>query len=255
VTRKSFPLIRTLQKPQQKLIQASIIQSQSNFIVSNTNLTTNNILNVKQISILLILTVLLSFKIDNEKDLNEFNDPSVNTLLNKKVPHFTGYLLNDSIVDETFFDNKVVLLNFMFFGCQGCMQELPNLAKLHEKYKNTNFMVVTIIGNGLDDIKSYQGTGDTLKIFYSIRKMWKYDSIKNPMIAECKTVNKVGPREEIVTCTENISKKFFINAYPTNLLVDKTGIIKRKYGNLLNDIEYIDLQAQIDSLLKITSNY
>ena len=205
---------------------------------------------MKQFSVLIILIVLLSFKIDNEKDLNEFNDPSVNTLLNKKVPHFTGYLLNDSIVDETFFDNKVVLLNFMFFGCQGCMQELPNLAKLHEKYKNTNFMVVTIIGNGLDDIKSYQGTGDTLKVFYSIRKMWKYDSIKNPIIAQCITVNRVGPKNTIFPCTENISKKFFIDEYPTNLLVDKTGIIKRKYGNLLNDIEYIDLQAQIDSLVK-----
>lgn len=205
---------------------------------------------MRQISILTLMIFLLSFKIDNGKEITKSDVTQVNTLLNKKVPHFTGYLLNDSIVDETFFDNKVVLLNFMFFGCQGCMQELPNLAKLHEKYKNTNFMVVTIIGNGLDDIKSYQGTGDTLKVFYSIRKMWKYDSIKNPMIAECKTVNKVGPKGAIFTCTENISKKFFIDEYPTNLLVDKTGIIKRKYGILLNDIEYIDLQAQIDSLLK-----
>lgn len=205
---------------------------------------------LKQISVLIILIILLSFTMDNEKDLNEFKHPSVNTLLNKKVPHFTGYLLNGSIVDETFFYNKVVLLNFMFFGCQACMRELPNLAKIHEKYKNNNFMVVTIIGNGLDDIKSYQGTGDTLKIFYSIRKMWKYDSIKNPIIAECKTVNKVGPNGAIFTCTENISKKFFIDEYPTNLLVDKTGIIKRKYGIILNDIEYIDLQNQIDSLIK-----
>jgi len=55
-------------------------------------------------------------------------------------------------------------------------------------------MIVTIMGNGIADIQSYQGTGDTSKIFYSIRKMWKYDSIKNTIIAECKAVNsgKIG---------------------------------------------------------------
>lgn len=193
---------------------------------------------------------LLSFKIDNGNELNKSEVPQVNTLLNKKVPHFTGYLLNESIVDETFFDNKLVLLNFMFIGCQGCMQELPNLARLHEKYKNSNFMIVTIMGNGIEDIKSYQGIGDTSKVFYQIRKMLKSKSIRNPIIAECKTVRQTGPINNIKTCTDNISKKFFISAYPTNLLVDKTGIIIKRYSNLVDDAEYIDLQAQIDSLLK-----
>jgi hypothetical protein len=80
--------------------------------------------------------------------------------------------------------------------------------------------------------------------------MWKYDSIKNPIIAQCITVNRVGPKNTIFPCTENISKKFFIDEYPTNLLVDKTGIIIKRYSNLVNDAEYIDLQAQIDSLVK-----
>lgn len=193
---------------------------------------------------------LLSFKIDNGNELNKSEVPQVNTLLNKKVPHFTGYLLNESIVDETFFDNKLVLLNFMFIGCQGCMQELPNLARLHEKYKNTNFMIVTIMGNGIEDIKSYQGIGDTSKVFYQIRKMLKSESIRNPIIAECKSVKQTGPVNNIKTCTDNISKKFFISKYPTNLLVDKSGIITKIYSSLVDDAEYIDLQVQIDSLLK-----
>jgi thiol-disulfide isomerase/thioredoxin len=250
VTRKSCPFTWTLQKPQQKLIQTSIRQSQSNFVVSKTELTHNNILNVKQISILLILTVLLSFKIEAGNKSNESSAPSVNSLLNKKVPHFTGYLINESVVDETYLDKKVILLNFMFIGCQGCMQELPNLDSLHEKYKNTNFMIVTIMGNGIEDIKSYQGVGDTSKVFYQIRKILKSESIRNPIIAECKSVKQTGPVNNIKTCTDNISKKFFIDEYPTNLLVDKSGIITKIYSNLANDAEYIDLQAQIDSLLK-----
>jgi hypothetical protein len=81
--------------------------------------------------------------------------------------------------------------------------------------------------------------------------MWKYESIKNLIVAECKFVKQTEPINSIQTCTENISKKFFITAYPTNLLVDKSGIIKKRYSNLVDDKEYHDLQLQIDSLLKL----
>jgi hypothetical protein len=138
----------------------------------------------------------------------------------------------------------------MFIGCQGCMNELPKLAKLNEIYKNSNFMIVTIMGNGIADIKSYQGTGDTSKVFYSIRKILRYESIKNPIIAECKIVNKTGPKNAILTCTENISRNFFIDDYPTNILVNKSGIIKNIYKNLSDDADYCDLQIQIEGLLK-----
>jgi len=37
-------------------------------------------------------------------------------LLNKHLPHFTGYRLDGSDVDETYLKDKVVLLNFMFIG-------------------------------------------------------------------------------------------------------------------------------------------
>jgi thiol-disulfide isomerase/thioredoxin len=205
---------------------------------------------MRQVLALIFLIVLLSFKIDIGNELPESEYSQFNTLLNKKVPHFTGYLVNETVVDESFFDDKVVLLNFMFFGCGGCMEELPVLAKLNEKYINSNFMIVTIMGNGIEDIKSYQGIGDTSKIFFQIRKMWKYDIIKNPIIAECNSVNRTGPKNYIFTC-RNISKKFFIDIYPSNLLVDKSGIIKKRYMNLLNATDYIDLQFQIDSLLKL----
>jgi thiol-disulfide isomerase/thioredoxin len=246
----SRPSIRTIQKPQQQPILTLTKQYQFDLTVSKKEITHIIILNMRQISILLILTVLLSFKIDNGNKIDESSIPSVKSLLNKKVPHFTGYLINESVVDETFLDKKVILLNFMFIGCQGCMQELPNLDKLHEKYRNTNFMIVTIMRNGIEDIKSYQGIGDTSKVFYQIRKMLKSERIPNPIIAECKSVKQTGPVNSIKTCTDNISKEFFISKYPTNLLVDKSGIITKIYSNLVDDAEYLDLQVQIDSLLK-----
>jgi thiol-disulfide isomerase/thioredoxin len=205
---------------------------------------------MRKILILLILLALFAFKIEKGNKLDESRIPSVYSLLNKKIPHFTGFLINGSTVDETYLDKKVILLNFMFIGCPGCMQELPNLDKLHEKYINTNFMIVTIMKNGIEDIKSYQGIGDTSKVFYQLRKMLKSKSIPNPIIAECKSVEQIGAVNNIKTCSDNISKNFFISRYPSNLLVDKSGTIIKIYSNLVDDAEYIDLQIQIDSLLK-----
>jgi thiol-disulfide isomerase/thioredoxin len=203
---------------------------------------------MKQLSVTMLIIILLAFKPYNIRDTGNSSSVQINSLLNKRVPHFSGWLLNDSLVDETILANKIVLLNFMFIGCQGCMQELPNFARLQEKYKNSDFMIVTIMGNGIPDIKSYQGTGDTSKIFHQIRKMWNSDPIKNIIIAECKYVKRTGPPNVVFTCTDNISKQLFINAYPTNLLIDKTGIIRKIYHNLTDNSEYFDLQDQITYL-------
>jgi thiol-disulfide isomerase/thioredoxin len=171
-------------------------------------------------------------------------------LLNRNVPEFSGYMLDGTSVNQSILVNKIVLLNFMFIGCQGCMLELPQLSKLDEKFRSDQFMIVSVIGNGIEDIKSYQGTGDTTKIFYTIRKTFKYDSIQHLIIAECKNVEKKGSPDAIQTCTDNISKKFQIHAYPTNLLIDKYGKIVKTYNNLLIESDFIDLVAEIEKRIK-----
>ena len=142
---------------------------------------------MKQLSILIIRYYPSNGNYDSSKESISLQ---INSLLNKKVPHFIGYLLNDSIVNETILANKVVLLNFMFIGCKGCMQELPNLTRINEKYKNSEFMIMTIMGNGIPDIKSYLGIGDTSNVFYLLRKTFKYENINNIIIAECKSAKK-----------------------------------------------------------------
>jgi thiol-disulfide isomerase/thioredoxin len=206
---------------------------------------------MKQLSILIISIAILSPSNDNYDSSKESIPLQINSLLNKKVPHFIGYLLNDSIVDETFFANKVVLLNFMFIGCKGCMQELRNMSKINEKYKNSDFMIVTIMGNGIPDIKSYHGIGDTSNVFYLLRKTFKYESINNIIIAECKSAKKNGGPNSLSYCHHNISKPFLVDAYPTNLLIDKTGTIRKIYPNIFDDNVYQNLQKEIDNLLGI----
>jgi thiol-disulfide isomerase/thioredoxin len=192
---------------------------------------------------------LVSGQVNSVAHLTDKVVPDEYFLLNKHVPHFTGYKLDGSSVDETFFKDKVILLNFMFIGCRGCMQELPDLAKL-EQSGFKDFMIVTIMGNGIEDIKSYQGTGDTSKVFYQIRKMWKSESINHPIIAECEEVKQYGPANGIRTCTDNISKVFQIRAYPTNILIDKKGVIIKLYNNLSDEEQNNDLKMQLSQLTK-----
>jgi thiol-disulfide isomerase/thioredoxin len=206
---------------------------------------------MKQLSILIISIVLLSSNNYNYDSSKGSIPLQINSLLNKKAPHFIGYLLNDSIVDETFLANKVVLLNFMFIGCKGCMQELPNLQRINEKYKNSDFIIMTIMGNGIPDIKSYLGIGDTSNVFYLLRKTFKYESINNIIIAECKSAKKNGGPNSLSYCHDNISKPFLVDAYPTNMLIDKTGTIRKIYPNIFDDNIYQDLQKGIDNLLEI----
>jgi thiol-disulfide isomerase/thioredoxin len=204
---------------------------------------------MKLILAFVLLIILTSLGIEKPKSVNLLKSTSVDSLLNKKVPHFNGYLLNDSVVDETFFHNKVALINFMFIGCTGCMQELPNLSRIYEKYANQNFILITIMPHIVADIKSYNGIGDTSKLYYTIRKNWGYASIKNTIIAECK-IREVGDEHSLRPNCANISDRFLLNGYPKSFLVDKTGIIRKIYGNFHNNNEFEDLQLQIDSLLK-----
>ena len=171
-------------------------------------------------------------------------------IVGRKVPEFSGYMLDGNIINQTVLAHKLVLMNFMFIGCKGCMEELPQLSKINEMFQSAQFMVVSIIGNAIDDIKSYQGIGDTTKFFYAIGKELKYGRIKNLIIAECKNINKRAMFGEILTCTDNISKAFKINSYPTNLLIDKDGIIVKKYSNLLIEKDFEDLVSEIETRLK-----
>jgi len=204
---------------------------------------------MKLLPLFIIVISFLPFISYNGINSNKSSSTQITSIINKRVPHFTGYLLSDSIVDENFLKNKVVLLNFMFIGCRPCMKELPKLDALKEKYGKKNFSIITVIANAVEDIRSYQGIGDTSKVFYKFRMERKYIKINTPIIAECKT--RIDTRDLLIPCVGNISKSFQVDAYPISYLVDNNGIIRKKYyGPIIDTLIYNDLQRQIETLLK-----
>ncbi len=54
----------------------------------------------------------------------------------KSVPEFSHYdYLTSEVVTPSIFDGKTTLLNFWFYGCKPCMEEMPALQKLKEDWE------------------------------------------------------------------------------------------------------------------------
>ena len=91
---------------------------------------------------------------------------------------------------------KIAVLNFWFIGCPPCREEIPALNKIVEKYKDNPDVVFIAIA--LDDIYA-------LKDFLQ-RHPFKYHIIDNGRyIAQ---------------------GNYSISSYPTNVIVDRTGIVR-----------------------------
>ena len=60
------------------------------------------------------------------------------------APDWTLYTADGKKVSLTQIKGKVVLLDFYFIGCTGCMLSLKPLNNLYEKYKNQNVLIASI---------------------------------------------------------------------------------------------------------------
>jgi peroxiredoxin len=98
---------------------------------------------------------------------------------------------------------KVVVLNFWFIGCSPCRKEIPELNALAEKYAGRDDIVFLAIA--LDKKEQLQ-------------QFLQQHPFKYAIVAEGKKA----------------SVQYDINGYPTNLVVDKEGIVRfyhTGYGN------------------------
>ena len=62
----------------------------------------------------------------------------------KPVKPFTLETIDAQVYDTSNFDNKVVLLNFWATWCPPCVEELPSLNRLQERYAEEDLLVVSV---------------------------------------------------------------------------------------------------------------
>ncbi|MFT3823272.1 MAG: TlpA disulfide reductase family protein [Chitinophagaceae bacterium] len=87
-----------------------------------------------------------------EEKYNQYN-----TKLNKGQPAYAFALpdTNNNMVHMEDFKGKVVLFDFMFSGCGGCMQMVPTLTKV-EQHFNTNNNVVFVSVSADKDVEKFK---------------------------------------------------------------------------------------------------
>lgn len=113
------------------------------------------------------------------------------------APQFSTINLKNEIVDLAKLRNKVVVLNFWFIGCTGCVAEMPDLNKLVNEFKN-------------EDVSFISFTYDSKNAIY-------------------KFLRKKQFQFQIVPNTVMIDKDYGVFGYPSTIIIDKKGNISEVF--------------------------
>lgn len=82
--------------------------------------------------------------------------PASNAQIGKKAVEFTLPAVNGETIALQSLRGKTVLLNFWATWCGPCREELPELARLQEKYRQRGLAVVAVtVDNELENVNSF----------------------------------------------------------------------------------------------------
>lgn len=109
-------------------------------------------------------------------------------------------------------NGKVIVLNFWFIGCTPCVKEIPDLNKIQEKFKDK-------------DVSFFAITFDSKKSLNEFVKKKQFDFVLVPESRE-------------------IINQFYVNSYPTTIIIDK----ERKI-HLIDDLIDLDLMNEIEKMI------
>jgi peroxiredoxin len=111
---------------------------------------------------------------------------------------------------------KIVVLNFWFTSCAPCIQEMPELNKLVEDFKNQKVVFLGLSFNS-----------QTLVDKFLKNRKFEYTILAN---------------------SKDVDNQYKVNSWPTSMVIDKNGTIKFVTNSSPKIRE--ELKSVIDSLLK-----
>lgn len=135
-----------------------------------------------------------------------FEQKKVNKLkVGFRIENFTAFDLNKKEIAISEFKGKIILLDFWASWCVPCHeQNQKEFSKLHEKYKNKNFALISYSLDRKEDAKKW-------------KKASQKDKIDWINISNLKGFN------------DPISKQYNISSIPHSFLIDQNGIIIKSF--------------------------
>jgi peroxiredoxin len=147
-----------------------------------------------------------AFRVPKEYHLRK-NSASI-ALLSPGIvaPDWTLFDANDNKISFSQLKGKVVLLDFYFIGCTGCMASLKPLDALHQKYKDKDFVIASI------------SERDKKQAVISFEKRYN--------------INYHGYLNG-----GSVVKSYHVTAFPTFYFIDKEGKIAKVFVGYSDDFE------------------
>jgi peroxiredoxin len=125
----------------------------------------------------------------------------------KKIPKFNFKDLNGKIYNSKTTKGKIVVLKFWFINCQKCVEEMPNLNKLLQKYKDRNDIVFLSLAFDKNE---------------QLSKFLKKKAFFYPVVGNQK---------------KYLLQDLKIESYPTHMIINNKGLITK----VVNSYEELDI--------------
>jgi len=147
----------------------------------------------------IIKTYKLNIKINRTKASANRPKEKIYNYINKKLPKETLNSIDGKEISLAQLKGKPIVLNIWFTRCRPCIEEIPILNKLAEKYANkVHFIAITY---------------DNKEIVSKFLEKKKFNYLN--VINARKFINTIG-----------------VNGYPKNIFIDKNGIVKKIEGGI-----------------------
>ncbi|MFD2915478.1 TlpA family protein disulfide reductase [Psychroserpens luteus] len=159
-------------------------------------------------------SIIKIFKTTVKETVNPFSN--MEPFIGEKLPFSELTSIDGEKVNLSTLNGKPTLINLWFINCPPCIEEMPNLNKLKEKYaENVNFVAITF--------ESKEKVVDFL-----VKKSFNYTHF-------------VSAKNEI--------DKLNNQAYPLNIYLDKNGIITSFTGMIATDNSNEMIDMELEKLL------
>lgn len=146
---------------------------------------------------------------------------SVQSSEGRKIPYFEVRDVHNNLFRSSALQNKVSIIIFSAVWCRPCQKIIPSLKEIYNKYKKTGLKIV------------YFNLDDNIKAWKSHIQKHKFTWINVSELYPARRFGKKG-----------IAKDFYVNSIPTIFLINKEGVIVRRFNNCINEMEILETEVK-----------
>lgn len=127
----------------------------------------------------------------------------------KPFPEFESKSLKGEIIDNSNLIGKTTVIKTWFINCKPCIEEMPELNKLVERYENENVQFISLALDEKEDLEKFLE-----------KREFKYSVLPN--------------QKDLI---QNVLK---LNAYPTHMVINKSGEIVKVLDKRTELMAYLE---------------